>query len=206
VTVTDSSCAVSAAKVVTCASPTEGQAVRFTLRPDKPAATTALTIRAQAAAGYDEQNAADNAATTSLTPDVVLSSVTVTGHRALDAQALVRAEITGVPAGLASVRIRLSGAGVGTGPTEVHLTDGPSGANAEGDVGCFTSTGNGSAATNGTYATCTGAASAVNGRFYVDLRIAHPHGTSTPVTFTVLAVGLDEGEHAANNTRGLTIG
>jgi hypothetical protein len=37
------------------------------------------------------------------------------------------------------------------------------------------------------------------------MRVAHPHGRSSPVTFTVVPVGADEGTHGANNARSLTL-
>jgi hypothetical protein len=164
-----------------------------------------VTVTARAAAAFTELDDADNAATTSLAPDVVLESVQVTGHRDVNRQALVRVEVAGVPAGVGTVRVRLSGAPVGTGSGQVHLTDGASGANGEGDVSCHTSDADGAAVTNGVYATCTGVRSAAGGRFYLDLRLAHPHGTDGRVTFTVLPVGVDQGTHGGNDALDATI-
>ena len=76
-TVTDSSCTRTSASLVTCASPSEGQKVSFTLRPDDAGAPNPVTIEAQPTEPFTELDPADNDASTTLTPpDVVLTSVT----------------------------------------------------------------------------------------------------------------------------------
>ena len=47
---------------------------------------------------------------------------------------------------------------------------------------------------------------AAGGRFYVDLRLAHPHGARRSVTFSALAPGVDQGPHTLNDARDLTFG
>ncbi|HYO39623.1 MAG TPA: sigma-70 family RNA polymerase sigma factor [Nocardioidaceae bacterium] len=204
-TFADSSCAVTGPTRVTCADPRDGQAVSFTLRPDRPAARTTVTVRAVAAAGLEELDGSDNAATASLAPDVVLESVRVLRARVGSHQSLVRAQVAGVPAGSDTLRIRLTGGTVGNGPGQVHLADGALGADGEGDVDCHVSDAAGRGVVNGDWATCTRVGVAPEGRFFVDLRVAHPQGAGT-VTVTVVPVGADEGPHAANNSRALTLG
>ncbi|MEP7088660.1 MAG: hypothetical protein ABI776_01025, partial [Nocardioidaceae bacterium] len=203
-TVTDSTCTLTGQTSVSCAHPRDGQSVGFTLRPTKAADRTAVSVRADASPPLVELAPENNTATAILAPDVTLDSVVVRGHRT--GQALVRAQVSGVPPGVGTVRIRLSGTGVGTDPGQVHLTDGVDGADGQGVVGCYTSDATGRAVTDGTYATCTAVASAPSGGFYIDMRVARPTGASTRVTFTVLPVGVDEGAHGQNNSRDLTIG
>jgi hypothetical protein len=190
---------------VTCAQPAQGQAVRFALRPDRPAARTTVTVRVAAATGLEELDATDNSATVSLSPDLVLESVRVVRTHRGSYQSLVRAQLSGVPAGVGTLRLRLSGGTVGTGPGQVHLSDGPLGADGEGDVECHVSDATGRGVVNGDWATCTRVEAANSGRLFVDLRVAHPRGPR-PVTFTVVPVGADEGPHGTNNSRTLSLG
>jgi hypothetical protein len=203
--VTDASCAVDSPTRVTCADPTEGQAVRFTLHPDHPAASTSVSITAHAADVFEELAAGDNTVATTLTPDVSLDSLTVLRHRDGNSQAVVAAQVSGVPAGVTSVRVRLSGPAVGLGAGQVHLTDGQEGADAEGLVTCTTTDATGTRLADGVYATCTRVDEAVDGHFQIVMRVAHPHGTPSVVTFTILPLGLDEGGHTGNDSRSLTI-
>jgi hypothetical protein len=188
---------------VTCTDPAVGQRITFTLRSNTPTAPTAVRIAA-ATATLQEVDDRDNAVELTLSPDVVLSSVVFRDE--VSVGALVRAQVTGVPAGRGTVRIHLTGEGVGLGGGSVHLTGGPIGADAQGPVGCYTSDDSGDPATNGVWATCTGVAKDGDGSFYVDMRLAHPRGTARTVTFTVEPVGVDEGRFADNNSRALTIG
>ena len=199
-TVTGSSCAVTSGSVVTCASPSNGQNVSFTLRPDDPNSADQVTIEAQPSDPFTELNPGNNDASVTLTPaaDVVLNSLSVRSD--LVAYATVRAQISGVPDGTSVVRFEVSGA-----HKQVHFTGGPSGADGQGGIGCYTSTSTGQPVVNGLYATCTGVTRDADGSFFVDMRLAHPHGLDSNVTITVIPVGVDEGGHTANNSRSLTL-
>jgi RNA polymerase sigma factor (sigma-70 family) len=199
---TAASCERLAPTVVTCTDPAEGRTVDVTIRPAAPATSSAVTVEAHAAPAFEELDGTDNSSTATLAPDVVLASLTQRSDH--PAYAGVRARVSGVPAGVSTVRLRLSGDHAGLGQGQVHFTSGATGADGEGGVDCYTSDAGGASAANGLYATCTGVASST-GSFYVDTRLAHPHGTSTPVTFRVVALGVDEGHHDAENSRALTL-
>jgi hypothetical protein len=203
-TVLASSCTRTTSDDVRCAAPVEGQHVTFTLRSNAPAASQAVSVTAKAAASLAETDAGDNSVALTLSPDVVLTSVTTRGD--LTGGTLVRAQVTGVPAGTGSVRIRLSGSGVGTGSGQVHLMDGAAGADGQGPVDCYTSDADGTAVATGLWATCTGVGSDDDGSFYVDMRVAHPGTRSSTVTFTVVPVKVDEGPFTDDNSRDLTLG
>ena len=94
--------------LVTCATPTNGQQVSFTLRPANAGAATPVTIHVQPADQFTELNPADDSASTTLAPDVALTKLTVNSD--LLGVAVVRAQITGVPSGTSVVRLQLSGA------------------------------------------------------------------------------------------------
>jgi hypothetical protein len=205
-TFTDTSCILDSPTQVSCPRPAVPQRVMFRLTPARPSSRAAVTIRAQPASTLVELRDEDNSATTSLAPDVSLDSVRVTGHRDDNRRAMLRAHVSGVPGGVDVLRLRLSGGSVGTGASQVHLAGGASGVDGQNDVDCYTSAVDGTAVTNSAYGTCTGLASATGGRFYVDLRAAHPHGTGSVVRFTATPVGADEGPHLANNSRALTVG
>ena len=204
-TAVGSSCTVSTGTKVICGAPSDGMRVSFTLRPDHPSSGADVTLTATPAPSLLELDPTDNAAGTTLTPDVSLDSLTVTTHRLDNEQAVVRARLSGAPSTLDVIRIRISGAAVGTGNGQVHLTDGVSGADGEQGVDCYTSDVTGKGLADGVYATCTGISTATNGAFFVDMRLAHPHGTNSDVTFTVLPVGVDERARTANNARVLTV-
>lgn len=208
-TFTDISCAPALPDpdtVVTCADPANDTQVEFTLTPEVGSASTAVTIEAEAAPNLSELNAADNTASTSLAPDVVLDSVEVAAH-GLSPLALVRTTLDGVPGGVDVIEIELSGVPVGIAAGRVHLTGGAAGADGQGNVDCNITNGTTSeTVANAVVARCTGVATATSGRFFVDMRVAHPHGTDSNVTFTVTAIGADEGSaHRQNNERGLVI-
>jgi hypothetical protein len=205
-TVVGSSCQVSGGTEVTCATPTEGQQVSLTLRPDEPALGTPVTVTAEAADAFVELQPEDNQAGTTLTPDVSLDSVTLVGNDDQDLQAAVRADVSGVPTGVTTVRLGLSGDLVGLDAGQVHLTGGDAGAVAGAPVTCTTTSADGSPAADGVWATCTGVAGAPDGRFSVTMQVAHPSGTASDVTFSVLPLGVDEGSHTGNDARTLTIG
>jgi hypothetical protein len=203
-TVTGSSCSVSSGSVVTCATPSNGQKVSFTLRPDDPDNADQVTIEAHPSDPFTELNPGNNDAGVTLTPtaDVVLKSLSVRSDLLL--YATVRAQVSGVPAGTNVVRFRIGGADAGTGRDQVHFTGGGSGANGQGGIGCYTSTSTGQAAANGIYATCSDVTRDADGSFFVDMRLAHPHGSTSNVTITVIPVGVDESDET-NNTRSLTL-
>jgi hypothetical protein len=190
---------------VTCTGPVDGRVVIFTLRPTNPRAATPVTVDLAPAPAepFVEVAPADNSVTATLAPDVVLGAVTQTA----DSQqyASVRVAVSGVPAGVGTLRLRLGGAAAGLGTGETHFTQGASGADGEGNVDCYTSDASGNATTDGLYATCTGVGSATSGAFYVDTRLAHRHNSDNPVVVTVVPVGVDEGTHGANNSRALTV-
>jgi hypothetical protein len=173
--------------------------VRLTLRPGTPTAATTVAVRATASGDLVELDPSDNLSGATLAPDVVLDRVAVLRHRDADRQVVARAQVTGVPRGTRTLRFRISGPGVGTGATQVHLTDGASGANGEGDVTCYTSDSSGTAVQTGVHATCTGMGNADVGSFYVDLRLAHQHGPARHVTVTVLPVGVDQDGRVGND-------
>jgi hypothetical protein len=127
-------------------------------------------------------------------------------HRDGNRQVLVRAQVAGIPDAAQTLRLRLTGADVGLEAGQVHLTDGGNGADGQGTVDCYASDASGNAVAEGTYATCVRVTTATTGRFYVDLRLAHRHGTPSDVRFTVLPVGVPEDGDTANNSRLLTIG
>jgi RNA polymerase sigma factor (sigma-70 family) len=187
---------------VRCTDPSEGQRVTFTLRSNNPTVPTAVKITAAAAATLQELDNTDNTVALTLSPDVVLSALTAS-HTSADSS--VRAQVTGVPLGVSTVRVRLSGVDVGTGSNQVRLIGGPSGADGEGPVDCYTSDANGQAVSNGLYATCTGMANDGDGSFYIDMQVSRPPGDHR-VTFTVVPVNVNEGPFGDNNSRDLTLG
>jgi hypothetical protein len=162
-----------------------------------------VQITAAAAATLQEVDGRDNTVDVTLSPDVVLSSVDNRGETT--AGALVRAQVSGVPADETTLRVHLSGVGVGTRSGDVHLTGGPTGADAQGPVGCYTSDADGGSVTNGVWATCTGLRQDGDGSFFIDMRLDHPNGTARTVTVTVVPVGVDEGPFVDNNSRDLTL-
>ncbi len=200
-TVVGSSCTVAGGTRVVCAAPSEGMRVGFTIRPDHPSAGADVTLTAAPAPPLTELDEADDTTAASLRPDVVLDSLAVTGHRLGSQQALVRAQVSGAPSTVSSVRVRLSGGAVGLGADQVHLTDGVSGADGEGAVDCYTSDASGRGVNDGVYATCTGITRALRGSFYIDLRLEHPHGRTSAVDVTVVPLDVDQGGHTANDTR-----
>ena len=113
--------------------------------------------------------------------------------------------MSGAPSALDEIRIGVSGPPAG--PGRVLVTGGAAGADGEGDVDCFTSDETGTAADEAPFATCTSVGSVRDGEFYVDLRVAHPHGAAPPVTasFTLQAVDADEDGKIANNSREVVI-
>jgi hypothetical protein len=201
-TVAAASCPVTGATEVTCAAPTNGTRVSLTLSPDRPAARTIVTVRASAA-GLEELQGADNSASASLAPDVTITSLT----ELIDGPVLahVRVQVTGVPDGVSTVRLHLSGTGVGLGTGKVHLSTGAAGADGEGGVDCYTSDSTGRAMAEGVDLTCTRVTSASAGSFFIDTRLAHPHLSSRTVTYTIVPVGIDQGPHAANDSRDITV-
>ncbi len=188
---------------VLCSSPADGQDVTFTLQPATPRAATRVTLTAAPTGAFTEVASADNAVTTTLAPDPVLASVVEAADTA--SYASMHAQVTGMPAGVSIIRIRLDGAGVGLGAGQVHLTQGANGADGEGGVDCYTSDSTGASQTNGLFATCIGVATATSGSFFLDLRLAHPHGTATPVTFTLVPLGVDQGVHTGNDAVTTTV-
>jgi len=201
--VTASSCSVTSDTLVTCAAPTEGQQVSFTLRSGKATAATPVTVRAVGADRYTELAPSDNAATTTLAPDVTIGSLTVRSDD--NKVASVRVQVNGSPRGMTSMRLRLGGTDAGLGTTQVHFTGGAEGADGEGIVTCYTSDANGQKATNGLYATCSGMQNDTNGSFWVDVRLSHQHGRTSNVTLDVVPLGVDEGTHGGNNSSALTL-
>jgi hypothetical protein len=193
---------VTGATAVTCAAPTNGTRVSLTLRPDRPAARTIVTVSASAD-GLEELQGADNSASASLAPDVTITSLT----ELIDGPVLahVRVQVTGVPDGVSTVRLHLSGTGVGLGTGKVHLSTGAAGADGEGGVDCYTSDSTGRAMAEGVDLTCTRVTSASAGSFFIDTRLAHPHLSSRTVTYTIVPVGIDQGPHAANDSRDITV-
>ena len=141
-TVTASTCAASSG-TVTCASPTRGPDGAFTLRPTNPRANTGRRSPRGPARSSSSSTSPTTRSFAFLAPDVALTSVNVTGHRDANRQALVRVQVTGVPAGVGTVRIQLTGDNVGLGANQVHLTEGAMGADGQGSVDCFTTDGNG---------------------------------------------------------------
>ena len=202
-TVTGTSCTLTSGTLVTCATPTNGQQVSFTLRPANAGAATPVTIHVQPADQFTELNPADNDASTTLAPDVALTKLTVNSD--LLGVAVVRAQITGVPSGTSVVRLRLSGADAGTGANQVHLTAGADGADGQGAVDCYTSNAAGQAQANGLYATCDNVNLDADGSFFVDMQVAHQHGRTSNVIFTVIPVGVDEGGHGDNDSLALAL-
>jgi hypothetical protein len=117
----------------------------------------------------------------------------------------VRVQVAGVPAGVSSVRLQLTGADVGTGSRQTHLTGGASGADGEAGVDCVVSSADGrSTVPDGVWATCTNVTSAPQGRFFVDLRVAHAHGTDHAVALTVVTTGVDQAGQTANDRFAVT--
>jgi hypothetical protein len=200
-TVTATSCSSHSATRVTCAAPTNGQEVSFTLAPAKPTAATRVTITASPGGDLEDLDRSDNARTTTLAPDVAISSLT---RRASVLYTAVRLQITGVPTGVSSVRLHLSGPDVGL--TRLRFTTGESGADGEGDVDCYTSTAIGGHLTDGVDVSCVGVGTLKSASFYVDTRLTRlPLHTSTRATFTVKAVGVDEGAHGDNNASSISL-
>jgi len=115
----------------------------------------------------------------------------------------VRAQVFGAPSTMRSLRIRVSGGPVTDG--SVHFTDGASGADGQDDVNCRTTHESGAPNENDTYVECTGVETAPDGAFFVDLRLVHPHRTSSPVTFTLLPLHVDQGPRADDDSLGLTL-
>jgi hypothetical protein len=200
-TVKATSCTRTSATRVTCATPSNGQTVRFTLTPTNPLARTPVTVHATAAAGLVELDDRDNSATTALAPDVAISALTQVSSTLLST--VVRVQVIGVPTGVSTVRLHLSGPDVGL--TGLRFTAGADGADGEGDVDCYTSSATGGPLTDGADATCTGVQSGRNGSFHVDTRVARLPMTSTDATFTVVPVGVDQGSHGANDSRTITV-
>jgi hypothetical protein len=202
--ITDVSCADATAPRatrVTCDTVADDRKVTFTIAPTTPRASTTVTIRAQAG-DLTELAPADNAADTTLAPDVTISSLSQSdGSNPL--YAVVRAQVTGVPVGVSTVRLHLTGPDVGI--ARLRFTTGANGADGEGPVDCFTSDSTGRAETDDVYVTCTGVANARAGRFFVDTRVARLPLASSVVTFTVVPVDADEGAHGANNSRSVTL-
>jgi RNA polymerase sigma factor (sigma-70 family) len=178
--------------------------VTLPVRVDNPLGATAVAIEAEPGEPYDEVEPADNTVRVRLAPDLTMASVFLTPNRPPPpGRALVRATVSGAPTTLTEIRIGVSGAPA----AQVGLTDGAEGADGEGDVDCYTSDADGTAAQESQFATCTNVRIAPNGRFYVDMRVTRPlGGVRTPVTFAVQGVGVDEDGKTANNTKTLTIG
>ena len=189
---------------VRCTDPSEGQRVTFTLRSNNPTVPTAVKITAAAAATLQELDGTDNTVALTLSPDVVLSSVDVRSDSGDVAS--VRAQVSGVPAGVSTMRIHLTGDAVGTDGGSVHFTDGADGAGGQASVDCYTSDASGRALSNGVWATCTGLAGDADGSFFIDMRLAHPNGTARTVTITLVAVNVNEGPFGDNNSSDLTLG
>ena len=201
--VTAASCTLTGARTVSCTAPTEGQTVRLTLRPEQATAATPVTLHARAADPLVELADGDNTVATTLAPDVSVQSVSVADHTEDVARA--RVQVAGVPAGVSQVRLQLSGADVGTGSGQTHLTGGAGGADGEAAVDCFVSTADGKTTVpDGVWATCTNVTAASQGRFYVDLRLAHAHGTDHAVALTVVTTGVDQAGQSANDRFAVT--
>ncbi len=192
------SCSDHTATQVTCAGPTNGQKVSFTLTATKAAAATRVTITAAPGGDLEELHPSDNSQTSTLAPDVAITSLT---RRPSLLYTAVRVQVTGVPAGVSSVRLHLSGPDVGL--ARLRFVTGESGADGEGDVDCYTSTAAGGHLTDGVDVSCVGVDKAGSGSFYIDTRLSRPPLTSTDATFTVRAVGADEGAHGDNNSRSI---
>ncbi len=196
---TSTSCTLTSGTEVTCEAPTSGQQVDFTLEPTTAAASTDVTIGAHAG-DFEELVPEGNEASTTLAPDVTISALDQRpGSNPLFA--VVRVQVRGVPAGVSTVRLHLTGADVG--PTGLRFTTGAAGADGEGSVTCFTSDASGRARADDVYVTCTGTARTSS--FYVDTRVARMPLRSSVVVVTVIPVGADEGAHAANDSRGITL-
>ena len=200
-TVVEAGCARTAAREVTCADPADGAPVRLVLRPDRPALATSVRVTAAAAAPLSELDPADNAATVRLAPDVSLESLVVTGYRDSGTTTVLRAFVAGTPRGVTTMRVRLSGPGVGLGAGQAHLVDAQHGVNGEAEVTCITSDADGRPLTQGVWGTCTKVDQDDDGHFFIDLRVAQARGTRAPVTFTLVPVGVDEAGRLANNSR-----
>jgi hypothetical protein len=200
-------CSLTSASVVTCADPTEGQRVGLTLRSPAPTSAVNVTVRGRAADRYTELTPGDNEATTTLAPDVRLDSLKLDADPKGDQGhvARVRAQVSGVPAGMTSLRFRLAGADAGLGSNQVHFTEGYDGADGQGIVSCYTSDADGKLQRDGLYATCTQLARDSDGAFWVDLRLAHQHGRTSDVTLELVPLGVDEGAHGSNNSRALSL-
>ena len=116
---------------------------------------------------------------------------------------MVRARVSGAPSGMGAFRIRVSGPSVADGT--VYFTDGKSGADGEGDVNCRTTDASGAPEETSAFVSCSGVAGAPHGGFFIHMRLAHPHGRSSLVTFTLLPLGLDQGAHDGNDSGELTL-
>ena len=201
---TGSSCSTDG-RTLTQESPAPGP-VTLPVRVTDSLAATEVAITVAPGAPYDEVHPVDNTVRTRLSPDLSLDSVTLIRHRSSDpTQAVVRARVSGAPRALDEIRIGVSGPPAA--PGRVRVTGDAAGADGEGDVDCFTSDETGTAADEAPFATCTGVGSVRDGEFYVDMRIAHPHGAAPPVTasFTLQAVDADEDGRIANNSREVLI-
>ncbi len=199
---TGSSCTRDGSRQVTCADPVEGQSVSFTLTPDNPTAATPVTLRAQASAPLVELAAADNAVSTTLAADLAVESVTVTDHGGDGAVAHV--QLGGIPGGVARLQLQISGADVGTGAGQTHLTGGAAGADGQGAVDCDVTGPDGTVVQDGVWATCRKVDLATRGRFLLDLRLAHVHGTDHTVVFAVLPAGVDQAGQTGNDRMAAT--
>ena len=70
---------------------------------------------------------------------------------------------------------------------------------------CYTSNAAGQAQANGLYATCDNVNLDADGSFFVDMQVAHEHGRTSNVIFTVIPVGVDEGGHGDNDSLALAL-